>query len=124
MNKFRQNRNSHPGGGANVVETTAEVPQINIDSQQCDAGTLLSPHDLEGSPAQSPIKDDVSGGALGSTNRVSKFSNMLSPLLSPSKDISRGSSTTSEATTSGGQQHYSSTSRLNNSGSTSEQSSP
>ena len=34
MNKFRQNRNSHPGGGANVVEATAEVPQINIDSQQ------------------------------------------------------------------------------------------
>ena len=64
-------------------------------------------------------------------SRVSKFSNMLSPLLSPAKDNSRGSSAvTLEAATvatSGGgqQQHYSSTSRLNNiSGSSSEHSSP
>ena len=32
MNKFRQNRATP--GGANAVEATAEVPQINIDSQQ------------------------------------------------------------------------------------------
>ena len=63
-------------------------------------------------------------------SRVSKFSNMLSPLLSPSKDNSCGSSAvTLEAATvatSGGgqQQHYSSTSRLNISGSSSEHSSP
>jgi len=120
MNKFRQNRG--------VVET-AEVPQINIDSQQCDAGTLLSPNDLTTrSPAQSPIKGQDGLGA--SSNKVSKFSNMLSPLLSPSKDNSCGSSAvTLEAATvatSGGgqQQHYSSTSRLNISGSSSEHSSP
>jgi len=118
MNKFRQNR----GGGA--LETSAEVPQININSQQCDAGMLLSPNDLTRSPAQSPIKHTDSG----SSNKVSKFSNMLSPLLSPSKDNSQLSPTNSEATvTSGGQQqHYSSTSRLNNitAGTASEQSSP